>query len=137
MNKQCKEEITIFDMITIFIGILNGFLYMHSKYILHNDIKAYNMTVCPCLKPKIIDFGEATLKTEPVVYNLSKEETEKYNCYDRHLAYELRNIPTSKQSEKTDIYSIGCTMKHVTPFGLPFSNFVLLSKEMKHYDSNK
>ena len=32
------------------------------------------MTVCPGLKPKIIDFGKATLKTEPVVYNLSKEE---------------------------------------------------------------
>ena len=28
-------------------------------------------------------------------------------------------------------------MKHVTPFGLPFSNFVLLSKKMKHYDSNE
>ena len=107
---------------------------MHSKYILHNDIKADNIIVCPCLKPKIIDFGKATLKTEPVVYNLSKEETEKYICYHRHLAYEFRNILPSKQSEKTDIYSIGYTMKHVTPLGLPFSNFVLLSKEMKQYD---
>ena len=65
----------------------------------HNDIKADNIIVCPCLKPKIIDFGKATLKTEPVVYNLSKEETEKYNCYHRHLAYEFRNILPSKQSE--------------------------------------
>ena len=92
LKKHCKEEITISDMITILIGILNGFLYMHSKYILHNDIKADNIIVCPGLKPKITDFGKATLKTEPVLYNLSKEETEKYNnYYHRHLAYELQN----------------------------------------------
>ena len=58
---------------------------------------------------KIIDFGKCTLIEDPVIYTIrpGSEKQKLYNKYHCHLANELRHVPGSKVSCKTDIYSIG------------------------------
>ena len=50
-----------------------------------------------------------TLQAAPLKYNIAvgSDRQKFYNKNHKHLAYELRNIPFSKRSIKTDIFSIG------------------------------
>lgn len=99
---------------------------MHSKHILHNDIKSDNIVIYDNV-PKIIDFGKSNLVTSCLVYSIKPgtEEHDKYERFHRHLAYELRNIPGSTQSVMTDTYSIGYMFKHLSTITLPPNNRIL------------
>ena len=57
----------------------------------------------------LVDFGKATMIECSFTYNvaLNDECRNLYNDKHRHLAYELRNVPNTKQSPLTDGYSIG------------------------------
>ena len=115
---------------SICIDILSGVKYMHGRKILHNDLKADNVLVSSTTK--IIDFGKATLVTEPVIYNIhpGSAENKLYNSQHRHLAYELRNVPGSKQSVYTDAYSLGHMFKHAAA-KLNYNPIIELGKMMK------
>ena len=108
-NLICKHRWAV-----ICFEMMEGVKFLHGLGILHNDLKADNVLLYgPMYKVKIIDFGKCTLSSMPIMYNLSIEDTVKYNINHRHLAHELRNIPYSKQSELTDTYSVGYMIKHV------------------------
>ncbi len=131
LNKSLKRENQ--DLLKrIFIQLLDAFSFMHSKKILHNDIKADNVIITETVK--IIDFGKATMVTDPIIYRIQDtKEQEIYNKRHRHLAYELRNITGSKQSIATDTYSIGYMLKHTA--GIIYCNtLVKLGRLMKHKD---
>ncbi len=110
--QSLKTGIQANDVKMIFFGVLNGISFMHSKKLLHNDVKSDNVIIANVVK--IIDFGKSTLISKPPLYNLvpGSEEQKKYNLVHRHLAHELRNIPGSKQTVLTDTYSIGHMFKH-------------------------
>ena len=89
---------------------------MHSLGILHSDIHHGNVIMHPTTKIfKIIDMGKATLVSFPKTYNIipGSVEHKKYEKYHRHLAYELRNEPGTRQSIWTDTYSVGYFIKHL------------------------
>ena len=120
-------------------GILQAFIWLHSKKILHNDIKADNIVIHENM-PKIIDFGKANMISSCLTYNIEPgtAEHKQYETYHRHLAYELRNTPGSTQSFKTDTYSIGYMFKHTGALIVPSSEHILrLAKMMKHQDPEK
>lgn len=117
----------------IFNSVFKAISFMHSKKILHNDIKSDNIVVAESVK--IIDFGKATMTMNPVTYNIipgTKNNTI-YNKRHRHLAHELRNIPGSKQSFATDTYSIGFMLKHAAAV-IKFSPLIELGRIMKRQD---
>ena len=64
---------------------------------------------------KLIDFGKATLLSDPVRYDIKagSEKQRKYNTFHCHLAYELRNIPGSYESFATDVYTLGYNLNKV------------------------
>ena len=59
------------------------------------------------------DFGKATHKLNPVVYNLEETKMAACNTEHRHIAHELRNSKGFLQSEATDIYSLGRVYKYI------------------------
>ena len=90
--------------------------FMHHCNLLHNDIKEDNILIKSLgssFHPVICDFGKATHKLNPVIYNLDETKRVQYNSKYRHIAYELRNVKGSSQSEATDIYSLGRVFKYV------------------------
>ena len=115
-SKLCRTsmfKLTIPRFVFICKSILTAVMYMHSKKVLHNDIKADNVVVCGN-RVVVIDFGKVSCIKQPVVYNIhpGSDEQMTYNKYHRHLAYELRNIPNTRQSVETDTYSVGYLFKY-------------------------
>ena len=112
-----KECICKYRWTVICYEIIEGITFLHGLGILHNDIKADNVLLYgPMNNVKLIDFGKCTLTSSPVTYNLSAAESAMYNQKHRYLANELRNVMNSKQTELTDIYSVGYMIKHVAYF---------------------
>ena len=111
-SQKQHSHMTVNESKYICKGILNAVIYLHKKKILHNDIKADNVVIAN--EVKMIDFGKATMLSSPLIYNIvpGSNECNMYNTRHRHIAYELRNIPGTKQSVKTDIYSVGYMFKH-------------------------
>ena len=112
LAKKLRSGIVTRQLKEICRTVLLAISYMHSKQILHNDIKSDNVVIASTVK--IIDFGKATMAFNPVKYNIvpGTAVNKKYNTDHRHLAHELRNIPGSVQSYATDTYSIGHMFKH-------------------------
>ena len=66
--------------------------------------------------PKVIDFCQACLISDPIIYKTKAGFTKhaKYNKIHKPLASELRNISGSVVSIETDLYTLGCIMNNVT-----------------------
>lgn len=120
-----------FSVQRTFSDVLNAIMHMHREKILHNDIKADNFIVGKdCVK--VIDFGKATLISNPKIYNIKpgSDVAKRYNTLHRHLAFELRNVPGSKQSVYTDIFSLGYMLKHMGGV-LRSEELITLGRHMK------
>jgi len=61
LHSKRKERLTEDVVRTIFAQIVAGVSYLHSKDIVHRDIKLDNMLIDSNLKIKLIDFGFATI----------------------------------------------------------------------------
>ena len=121
----------------IFQILFEAAIYMHGKDILHNDLKSDNVIVNKN-HFVIIDFGKATMLQCRLVYNVAKDRSEmaNYNQYPRHLVYELRNIPNTKQSVATDTFSLSYMLKPTAAI-IPYSPLVELGRMMKTIDKDK
>ena len=81
------------------------------KVFLHNDLHSGDILVKYNRYVKIIDFGKRSMTDDPIVYFI-KPGTDKQKWCEKwysHLACELRNIPCSKVTLKTDFYPVGYT----------------------------
>lgn len=113
--------------------LLHGYIFMHKKGVLHNDIKSDNVIVTTLRNPIIIDFGKATLKSCPAIYNVAADplKVKQYNTYHRHIAPELINTMGTSQSEATDIFSIGRMIKHLCPLVHNSENILAVARQLK------
>ena len=127
---RLNSGITVMELRDTCLGVLKAIEFMHHKKLLHNDIKADNVVLAQTTK--VIDFGKATLISRPRQYNIlpGSKENLKYNKFHRHLAHELRNLPGSKQSVATDLYSIGYLFKHSAAY-ISYQPIIELGRLMK------
>ncbi|XP_074659473.1 uncharacterized protein LOC141912156 [Tubulanus polymorphus] len=105
-NKLSKEKLMFVCM-----KIAKGLAFLHGEKILHNDLHDNNILVPSTLRVKIIDFGSATLTTNPRKYYLSPAERDIYNRKHSHIGWELRNVWGAAQSAASDMYSFGRILK--------------------------
>lgn len=110
-NQAIRSNVinNIQDHITVLLKCADALSFIHSKQILHNDIKGDNVVVSKIYDkffPVLIDFGKAVNVVNAKVYTLSPKEQDKYRKYHKHIAPELVR-GTHKQSTASDIYSFG------------------------------
>jgi serine/threonine protein kinase len=124
---------------TILSGVVSAIGYIHSKQILHNDIKCDNVILesSPLgLKGILIDFGKACLVSDAKQYKLSNEDKLKYINDHPQIAPDLRD-GKCKQSIQSDIYSFGRILRIVNDASLHLAFLTSLSSMCMEYVGSK
>ena len=100
--------------VSCLVRVSHGLDYIHSKDILHNDLKLDNVVLSKCkegfLKPYIIGLGKACKVDSGHTYSLSEEECQRYKIDHSQIAPDLRD-GLVKQSTATDVFSLGRIIK--------------------------
>ncbi|KAG0231485.1 hypothetical protein BGW42_000237, partial [Actinomortierella wolfii] len=84
--------------------MLLGLAYIHSKGVLHLDLKSENVLLSHSMEVKLCDFGCSTIKTTSAT-----KSTESKKGTVRWIAPEIF-VPKPKYSTKSDMYSLGMVM---------------------------
>ena len=90
------------------------YTYIHSKNILHNDIKSDNVIIdntSPIPQSILIDFGKGFV-SDGKQYKLSLAERRRYAIEHPQVAPDLRD-GHCRQSHSSDVYSLGRVIKQI------------------------
>ncbi|CUA78421.1 hypothetical protein RSOLAG22IIIB_13127 [Rhizoctonia solani] len=90
--------------------------YLHSQGVVHADIKGANILVSRDNKPKLADFGSATLKEYTIIFSSMVNEI---SVTLRWMAPEIF-IHKAGHSVETDIYALGMTILEIITGELPY-----------------
>uniref|UniRef100_A0A8D0HPN6 Mitogen-activated protein kinase kinase kinase 8 n=1 Tax=Sphenodon punctatus TaxID=8508 RepID=A0A8D0HPN6_SPHPU len=102
-----------FEIIWVTKHILKGLDFLHSKGVIHHDIKPSNI-VFMSTKAVLVDFGLSVQMTEDIYYPKDLRGTEIY------MSPEV--ILCRGHTTKTDIYSMGATIIHMQTGNPPWVN---------------
>jgi serine/threonine protein kinase len=104
-NFVSSKNLTLKDLLTLFIKICDAIHFAHSSLVLHTDLKPSNILINAKGEPKVIDFGIAKLLSDKS--SNANAATQSYlKAVTQHYASPelLRGEKTSAQ---TDVYSLG------------------------------
>jgi len=111
-RKHKKIHLEESKIIEIFKQILDGLEYLHSKKIIHRDLKSLNIFLHKDGRVKIGDLGIAKV----LLYS---------SCAHTIIGDSLYLAPEICQekpyNEKSDIWSLGCVLYELITFNLPFN----------------
>ncbi|KAG7390205.1 hypothetical protein PHYBOEH_007079 [Phytophthora boehmeriae] len=102
------------DKIYMAIGVARGIEYLHSREVIHRDIKARNVLLTKRLQPKIIDFGTSRLWAPS---DMSAGVGTPF-----WTAPEV--LESTEYTEKADIYSFGVLLAELDTCEAPYHNLL-------------
>lgn len=116
-----EKELSWLRKCYIIKEVCSGVQYLHSKHIIHRDLKSLNVLLNQQLNPKLCDFGLAIVKTdtESQVNTRSKSST---IGTSRWLSPEI--MQGRKHSYKSDMWSFGLIALEVATREIPFHSIV-------------
>ena len=104
LNKYINENIlTVREIIKYSLDILTGLHYIHSKRLVHFDIKPTNILIDNSGKAIITDFGLSKFLNE-------NDFAENKIFYRMHMPYEAIIDDKAKLTNQSDIYQFGLTL---------------------------
>ena len=121
-----RSTLNIEYWLMIFRQVLEGLIFIHTKGIIHRDIKTdnivfYNHLSLTNVHPVIIDFGKAVFVAHTKKYKLSNEQKKYYCTHHGHIAPDLVD-GINAPSPYSDMFSCGRLFKSViASFPLPIS----------------
>ncbi|KAL1338692.1 hypothetical protein AAHE18_10G229800 [Arachis hypogaea] len=102
LSQHSRSPLSWEDRIKVAIGAANGLLYLHSKNIIHRDLRPNNILITHDHHPLLGDFGLARIQNQDSIYSTEVVGTLGY------LAPEYAEC--GKVSTKTDVYSFGVVL---------------------------
>ncbi|MDA1044278.1 MAG: serine/threonine-protein kinase, partial [Verrucomicrobia bacterium] len=103
--KQQEGMLYDFEIREFLPQLLDALEAVHSKGIIHRDIKPDNIYMRDDMTPVLIDFGAARLHTQSASKPLSAILTEGYAPYEQYLQ-QKEGKASQKQGPWTDIYAL-------------------------------
>ena len=113
---ECEEGLNILKQ------VMSGLEYIHSKGILHRDIKPDNIYITSNKTVKILDFGSARNEMEQYKKELSAIVTVGYAPIEQ---YGGRGV----QGHYTDVYALGATFYHLFTGQMPMESTQRVSED--------
>ncbi|CAD5225043.1 unnamed protein product [Bursaphelenchus okinawaensis] len=118
LENNCLDMV---DVINICKQLSNGMCYLHSKTVLHRDLKSSNVFLTDSNKVKIGDFGLATV--HEINENNNDENAPKLIGSIMWMAPEvIRMNPANPYSTKSDVYSFGIVLYELLSGKLPYES---------------
>lgn len=102
-NIKIKNELVW----NLFMQCISSLVYIHSKNIIHRDIKPHNILIDNNMRLKITDFGVSIKLENNEEKYLTKILSEDYSAPEMNLNEEGIHQGKAKYNEKIDIYSLG------------------------------
>ncbi|KAI8882894.1 kinase-like protein [Backusella circina FSU 941] len=96
--------------------ILSGLKYLHDKLVIHCDLKAANILITKTGCLKLTDFGVSLFS------KMKDDDTGEPSGTPNWMAPEV--IKFNRPTEKSDIWSLGCTVVEMLTGKPPYSNMV-------------
>ncbi|MCO5168251.1 MAG: tetratricopeptide repeat protein [Planctomycetes bacterium] len=109
---EVTADLPELDLARLIVQVCRGLSYIHSRQIIHYDIKPTNILVTGADPPhlKLIDFGLAEQRVDDALGVIKGTVS--------YLAPEVaRHLPVD---HRADLYSLGVTIYHCVTRGLPF-----------------
>ena len=114
LKKFIKKNYINDDIKLSFINdLFNGLNYIHSKNVIHRDLKSENILVTSNLNLKISDFG---------ISILNKNDTIDNNLIGTPLYMSPELIQGLDFNYKTDLWSVGCIIYEIITKNIPFKS---------------
>jgi len=117
-------ELSTTELYFMSLGIASGLAYLHSRNVIHADLKSDNVLVSSTGTPLLTDFGISKLQSSSTTgYN-----TETIRGSTRWLACEFFEIsdnddePPPTHNEKTDVWSFGMTILELLSGDVPYAS---------------
>lgn len=131
---RAKAEIPLPTVLDIFSQIARGLAYAHDKGIIHRDIKPSNIMLIDNKKGydvKIVDFGMVKLGKNRASIT-SQFETKAGEVLGSPLYMSPEQCTGDPCDERSDVYSLGCTLFEVLTKALPFKGQSAMETMMMH-----
>lgn len=121
------------DILKLFRDLAHGLAYAHSKGVIHRDIKPSNIIILAGtedgIKAKIVDFGIAKVQQSAID---GQAQTLVGEIFGSPLYMSPEQSLGQPCDERTDIYSLGCTLFEVLTGVPPFCGVSAMDTLMMH-----